>query len=182
MRPWIMVSVALLVVTGLGAFGDQPKVEKANRAKQKGVTKQGQADNEKRRIFRVECDIEVEQRDANGDIISEGKLLPGRSLWRTHTVFDIPDGETYLQPFSADSFGMKVTSWEDGAIHLEVFWKQTRGELHEVGASSSWTVSLKATKNVKLGDKVILQSGDEKTMGTKMTFAGVIEEKDHEKK
>jgi hypothetical protein len=90
----------------------------------------------------------------------DGQLVPlGGTKGRENTSFDI-----------------KITSL-DGTVRLAVSVKQSRTESLEAGASRSWNLTLKATKAVKLGEEIKLEFGDEKILGTKCVFEGVIKEK-----
>jgi hypothetical protein len=76
----------------------------------------------------------------------------------------------------ADWCEIKVTPKKNNLIRVLVSWKQSRKELSEAGATSSWSLTLEATRSVKLGEKFKLEFGDEKILGTKCRLEGVIEE------
>jgi hypothetical protein len=134
----------------------------------------------------------MEQQDKHGDLIKdgdlvvEGKTYAASTLEQIRSTLDLSDGELFpLGGMSGDvntSFDIRINSLGNGTVRLAVSAKQSRSESLEAGASRSWNLSLEATKIVKLGKKVKLEFGDEKTIGTKCTFEGVIEEKAPEKK
>jgi hypothetical protein len=128
----------------------------------------------------------MEQQNKDGDLIVRGKTIPGRMLHQIRSSLDLMDGQcSTLGGTIGDentSFDIKITSLGKGTVRLAVSAKQLRAESLENGVSRSWNLSLEATKTVKLGEKVKLEFGDEKTIGTKCRFEGVIEEIDREKK
>jgi hypothetical protein len=84
---------------------------------------------------------------------------------------------------SEDSwFEITVKSVGHNRIRLEVVAKQSTTELLEAGESRSWDLTLAGFKTAKLGEKIKLEFGDEKTLGTKCTLEAVIKERDQEKK
>jgi hypothetical protein len=174
--------MALLIAFSLQAFGDQGKAKKNDQVSPKTENDRRSAKKENPRIFTVNCEFELESKNGH-DITIEGKTIPGRNLTRIHTTLDVPEGQNYPIRFSNrdDEPQIKLTLREDNLVRLEVIWKQSHTEQHE-GVSSSWNITLSAIKSVKLGEKVELEFGHEKTIGRKCTFVGVIQEKKPEEK
>src|SRR6266852_5294163 len=172
--------MALLVTTQLPAHGNEGKPGE-NGGKQKEAVREENVIKGKPRIFHAELKFSMEQRNKDGDVVVEGKTYPGSTIQQTKTNLDLLDGK--LVPFGGTmgdkntSLEIKITSLGDGTIRLMVSAKQSRTESLEAGESRSWNLNLEATKTVKLGEKIKLEFGDEKTLGTKCMFEGVIEEK-----
>lgn len=184
MRSWRVM--ALLVTTQLPACDNKDKTPEIGGIKQKETDCEKKIDKEKPQQFHVDFKFSMEQQNKDGDVIVGGKTIPGRILHQIGGTLDSSDGKQFpLGGLTSDenaSFDIKVTSLGNGAIRLAVFAKKSRTESLEAGESRSWNLNLEATKTVKLGEKIKLEFGDEKTIGTKCTFEALIEEKVQEKK
>jgi hypothetical protein len=190
--------IALWIATQFSAFANEGKAEKNGGKQHEGIiTRVGQekADKGNRREFQIDFEFSMEQQDKNGDIIVEGKTIPGSTQLRIKSTLPFSDGELFVYPhisvtgetkghrYSTDEWiEIKVTSITKDLIQLSIAAKQSRSEPLEAGLSRSWNLSLEAAKTVKLGKEFKLEFGDEKILGTKCTFEGVIQAKDQEKK
>jgi hypothetical protein len=194
MRFCAVLSLVLLIITQSAAYADEDKTPENGGTKKKPTTQQSSTDSQRGRKYRVSFELSVEQPDKFGGVTIDGKTEPGRSVHRMGSTLDLSNDELFVSPhshghsqtnehqYSYDSgIEMKVTSTKNDLIRLLVRAKQ-KTELLEAGESHSWNLILEATKTVKLGEKIKLELGDEKTIGTKCTFEGVIEEKDLERK
>ena len=176
MRSWIGISFVLMIVVGSGLFAEDKSAPK-----------------EKTRVFRVTSEFELVQENGS-DVASDGKTIPGRKIARSKSTLELKDNQTFALPHNKYSEGdghkhsedswFEITVQSVGAnrVRLQVAGRQTTVELLEGGESHSWNLSLEASKTAKLGEKVQLEFGDEKTLGTKCTLQAVIEEKDQEEK
>src|SRR5262249_21838182 len=178
MRYWTAISFVLMIVGGSGLFAEDKSAPK-----------------EKTRVFRVTSEFEREQKNGS-DVTIDGKTIPGRSIVRSKSTLELKDNQTFAGPhskgeysdgdghkYSEDSwFEITVKSVGANRVRLQVVAKQTTVQLLGAGESRSWNLSLDASKTAKLGEKVQLELGDEKTLGTKCSFQAVIEEKDQEEK
>jgi len=194
MRRYMTISVLLVFFANTTIRAEDH--EEADQAKQKEAINQTGREQEKARVFCGTFEFELEQRDGPA-ITIEGKTSPGRKTVRTSSTLEILDNQNFVWPWpkriesrDADGHGcsedygfeMKIKSVGKNLVLLEVTAKQSRSEKSETDSSRSWNLSLKGSKTVKLGEKVTLEFGDEKTLGTKCTFSGLIKEKDQEKK
>ena|SRR3989442_14741102 len=187
MRSWMCVSFVLMIVGSSGLFSKDQNGSRPAKSKQ--------AENKKVRVFCMTSEFELEQKNGS-DVVSDGKTIPGRYIVRFKGTLELLENQKFVWPHqtaeyseadghrhSEDSwFEIKVKSVGQNRIRLEVAAKQSTAELLQAGESRSWNLSLEGSKTAKLGEKVKLEFGNAKTLGTKCTFEGVIEEKDQEKK
>jgi hypothetical protein len=191
MRSWFFM--ALLISTPFSVLAKEgTSIE--NRDVKKGPISKENAEVEPRE-FRVAFEFEVVQQEKDGDFVMEGKTIPGRSVDRTRAALELSNDELFAAPHSRKFmettdrkcsqdrwFEIKVTSLRKDQVRLLIIAKQSRKEVVEAGASRSWNLSFEATKTARLGERIKLEFGDEKILGTKCTFEGLIEERASDKK
>lgn len=193
MRRLMAISLILIFVGGTRTWAGNHNEE--DQVKQEEAKKQTGREKEKGRVFRVSFELELEQKTGS-DFTVEGKTIYGKSVNRVRSTLSLLDNQSYVWPQSHAEhsetdgqrhsedfrFEMKIKSVSEDRLRLEVTAKKSRTEKPETDTSRSWNLSLEASKTVKIGEKIKLELGDEKTLDTKCTFSGIIEEIDPEKK
>ncbi len=190
----LMAFGSMLILFGSTWISAEDQKE-ADQGRPKRAIKQTGTDKENERVFRLKCELEVEQK-SDSDLVIEGKTIPGRHIVRTSGTWDLLDNQRIVWPLGRaeyseanghrhseeSKFEFKIKSVNENLVRLEVTSKQSTTELVQAGGSRSWNLTFEGSKTAKLGEKVKLEFGDEKTLRTKCTFEGVIEEKASHKK
>jgi hypothetical protein len=163
----------------VGGVGGHPQIK---LERNKGAAQKGKA-----RQFHLDYEIEFQQLTGN-DTDIDGTRLPGRTLQRLHSTFDVPDGHTivykgnpidYGNDQDGDSFlsyRISLDTVDNAKVRLQVSTQDKRTYTFKDGSMRSWNLRLQATKTVKLREKFKLDLTDENIVGIKATIQGVVEE------
>jgi len=190
-RSWIRISLALIIVGNSGIYSEGR--ERVKQSKPVDASAHDGVQN-KKRTFDATIEFEFEQ--VNGsDVVVAGKKIPGRTINRISATAKLLDNEIFVGPRASgvsetnghqyvEDFWIeiKIRSVKNDLIRLEVTANQSMTELLEAGESRSWDLIFKGSTTAKVGNKVRLDFGDEKLLGTKCVLEAVIQEKDQEKK